>query len=152
MSVVCWCAAGELDRVRSGYYPSLFYPKVQLLHAVFEDAALGNTVMMYICIPLPEQLRQIFQIGKLNKTFIPNFEAASYIHNFKDTSKWCCLAGALFRCYPGVLLLLCISLLSLEPAPHMCTYAFLHYAVGCFVSLFLFFKCVCACRSRWAPT
>ena len=29
-----------------------------------------------------------------------------------------------------------MSLLFLEPAPHMYTYAFLHYAVGCFMSLF----------------
>lgn len=43
--------AGELDRVRSGYYPSLFYPKV----------------------------------GKLAKTFIPQFTTAYYIHNFKGS-------------------------------------------------------------------
>ena len=32
--------------------------------------------------------------------------------------------------------LLCMSLLFLEPAPFLYTYAFLHYAVGCFMSLF----------------
>ena len=40
---------GELDRIRSGYYPPLFYPKM----------------------------------GKLAKDFIPLFEQAIYIHNFK---------------------------------------------------------------------
>lgn len=53
---------GELDRVRSGYYPSFLYPK----------------------------------IGRLAKTFLPAFEAALYIHNFKGSR-----GGALFRCYPG---------------------------------------------------
>ena len=56
ISCVLVCV-GELDRVRSGYYPSLFYPKVQLLHAVLEDAAWCQTVMMYICIPALQQLR-----------------------------------------------------------------------------------------------
>ena len=40
---------GELDRIRSGYYPALFFPK----------------------------------LGQLAKTFIPKFETAFYIHNFK---------------------------------------------------------------------
>lgn len=40
---------GELDRIRSGYYPALFFPK----------------------------------LGRLAKTFIPQFESAYYIHNFK---------------------------------------------------------------------
>lgn len=40
---------GELDRIRSGYYPALFFPK----------------------------------LGKLAKSFIPHFESAYYIHNFK---------------------------------------------------------------------
>jgi hypothetical protein len=53
---------GELDRIRSGYYPSLFYPK----------------------------------IGKLAKNFIPLFETAYYIHNFKGAG-----GGILFRSYPG---------------------------------------------------
>ena len=42
---------GELDRIRSGYYPAFFYPK----------------------------------LGKLAKTFIPNFTQAFYIHNFKGS-------------------------------------------------------------------
>ena len=42
---------GELDRIRSGYYPALFFPK----------------------------------LGKLAKSFIPQFEAAYYIHNFKGS-------------------------------------------------------------------
>eukprot|EP00899_Mesostigma_viride_P006087 jgi/Mesvir1/1547/Mv14530-RA.1 len=53
---------GELDRIRSGYYPSFFYPK----------------------------------LGKLAKAFLPNFDQAYYIHNFKGTS-----GGILFRAYPG---------------------------------------------------
>eukprot|EP00891_Asterochloris_glomerata_P008847 jgi/Astpho2/8847/Aster-05482 len=53
---------GELDRIRSGYYPALFFPK----------------------------------LGRLAKTFLPDFEAAYYIHNFKGTK-----GGALFRAYPG---------------------------------------------------
>jgi hypothetical protein len=40
---------GELDRIRSGYYPALFYPK----------------------------------LAALNDTFLPSFDAAYYIHNFK---------------------------------------------------------------------
>jgi hypothetical protein len=48
----------------------------------------------------------------------------------------------------GVLLFM--SLLFLEPAPHMYTDAFLLHAVGCFMSLFGF-DFVCACRSRWSP-
>ena len=44
----------------------------------------------------------------------------------------------------GVLLF--ISLLFLEPAPHMYTYAFLLYAVGCFMSLF-WFCLICLCMS-----
>lgn len=51
---------GELDRIRSGYYPALFFPK----------------------------------LGKLAKTFIPHFESAFYIHNFKGNRggmcKCCC--------------------------------------------------------------
>ena len=42
---------GELDRIRSGYYPALFFPK----------------------------------LGQLAKTFIPKFETAFYIHNFKGS-------------------------------------------------------------------
>ncbi|KAL3691118.1 hypothetical protein R1sor_004769 [Riccia sorocarpa] len=53
---------GELDRIRSGYYPSFFYPK----------------------------------LGSLAKNFLPKFEAAYYIHNFKGQS-----GGVLFRAYPG---------------------------------------------------
>ena len=30
MDLACHCA-GELDRIRSGYYPSLFYPKIRKL-------------------------------------------------------------------------------------------------------------------------
>ena len=41
----------------------------------------------------------------------------------------------------GVLLF--ISLLFLEPAPIVYTYAFLLYAVGCFMSLFLLLICLC---------
>ena len=41
----------------------------------------------------------------------------------------------------GVLLF--ITLLFLEPAPIAYTYAFLHYAVGCFMSLFWFLFCLC---------
>lgn len=52
---------GELDRIRSGYYPALFFPK----------------------------------LGKLAKSFIPNFESAYYIHNFKGSR-----GGVLFRAYP----------------------------------------------------
>jgi len=52
---------GELDRIRSGYYPGLFYPK----------------------------------IGKISKTFIPQFTQVYYIHNFKGSHP-----GALFRRYP----------------------------------------------------
>ncbi|DBB02056.1 hypothetical protein WJX77_010807 [Trebouxia sp. C0004] len=52
---------GELDRIRSGYYPALFFPK----------------------------------LGKLAKTFIPHFESAYYIHNFKGHK-----GGVLFRAYP----------------------------------------------------
>ncbi len=43
---------GELDRIRSGYYPPFIYPK----------------------------------IGKLAKQFIPKFEQAYYIHNFKGST------------------------------------------------------------------
>ena len=39
--------------------------------------------------------------------------------------------------------LLCMFLLFLEPAPHMYTYAFLHYAVGWFMSLFWFLFYLC---------
>ncbi|KAL2622943.1 hypothetical protein R1flu_003148 [Riccia fluitans] len=53
---------GELDRIRSGYYPSFFYPK----------------------------------LGSLAKNFLPKFETAYYIHNFKGQS-----GGVLFRAYPG---------------------------------------------------
>ena len=42
---------GELDRIRSGYYPPFVYPK----------------------------------LGRLAKSFIPNFESAYYIHNFKGS-------------------------------------------------------------------
>ena len=42
---------GELDRIRSGYYPALFFPK----------------------------------LGQLAKAFIPKFETAFYIHNFKGS-------------------------------------------------------------------
>ena len=42
---------GELDRIRTGYYPSLLYPK----------------------------------IGRISKSFIPNFTQVYYIHNFKGT-------------------------------------------------------------------
>ncbi|KAH7621997.1 hypothetical protein Ndes2526B_g02822 [Nannochloris sp. 'desiccata'] len=52
----------ELDRLRNGYYPSLFYPKM----------------------------------AKLSKEFIPDVEAAYYLHNFKGAG-----GGALFRAYPG---------------------------------------------------
>ncbi|GAQ79140.1 hypothetical protein KFL_000250170 [Klebsormidium nitens] len=53
---------GEMDRIRSGYYPPFFYPK----------------------------------LGQLAKTFLPKFEAAYYIHNFKGR-----YGGKLFRAYPG---------------------------------------------------
>jgi len=53
---------GELDRIRSGYYPAFFYPK----------------------------------IGKLAKNFLPGFDQAYYIHNFKGAK-----GGVLFRAYPG---------------------------------------------------
>ncbi|CAI5473239.1 unnamed protein product [Closterium sp. Yama58-4] len=53
---------GELDRIRSGYYPSFFYPK----------------------------------LAKINKSLLPLFEAAYYIHNFKGR-----FGGKLFRAYPG---------------------------------------------------
>lgn len=52
---------GELDRFRSGYYPSVFYPK----------------------------------IAKMSSSFIPEFEAVYYIHNFKGRNP-----GVLFRKYP----------------------------------------------------
>eukprot|EP00854_Cymbomonas_tetramitiformis_P009226 gene9226-10931_t len=52
---------GEMDRVRSGYYPKLFYPK----------------------------------LGKLAENFLPKFETAYYIHNFKGTK-----SAVLFRAYP----------------------------------------------------
>ena len=52
----------ELDRLRNGYYPALFYPKM----------------------------------AKLSKEFIPNVEAAYYLHNFKGAG-----GGAVFRAYPG---------------------------------------------------
>ncbi|CAI7854772.1 unnamed protein product [Closterium sp. NIES-54] len=53
---------GELDRIRSGYYPSFFYPK----------------------------------LAKINKSLLPLFEAAYYIHNFKGR-----FGGKLYRAYPG---------------------------------------------------
>jgi hypothetical protein len=53
---------GELDRIRSGYYPAFFYPK----------------------------------IGKCAKNFLPGFDQAYYIHNFKGAK-----GGVLFRAYPG---------------------------------------------------
>eukprot|EP00775_Hariotina_reticulata_P008988 gene8988-9161_t len=53
---------GELDRLRGGYYPGLFFP----------------------------------ELAKITAEFLPNVEAAYYIHNFKGTKP-----GALFRCYPG---------------------------------------------------
>lgn len=53
---------GELDRIRSGYYPPFFYPK----------------------------------IGALARNFLPKFETAYYIHNFKGR-----VGGTLFRSYPG---------------------------------------------------
>lgn len=52
----------ELDRLRNGYYPKSFYPKM----------------------------------AKLSREFIPNVEAAYYLHNFKGAG-----GGALFRAYPG---------------------------------------------------
>ncbi|KAL3135495.1 hypothetical protein ABBQ38_005975 [Trebouxia sp. C0009 RCD-2024] len=52
---------GELDRIRSGYYPPFVYPK----------------------------------LGKLAKSFIPHFQSAYYIHNFKGSR-----GGVLFRAYP----------------------------------------------------
>lgn len=54
---------GELDRIRSGYYPALFFPK----------------------------------LGKLAKTFIPHFESAFYIHNFKGNR------GGMSDCFCSVL-------------------------------------------------
>ena len=42
---------GELDRIRSGYYPPIVYRK----------------------------------LGKLAKSFIPHFQSAYYIHNFKGS-------------------------------------------------------------------
>lgn len=57
---------GELDRIRSGYYPALFFPK----------------------------------LGKLAKSFIPNFESAYYIHNFKGNR------GGAVSCYPNAVSLL----------------------------------------------
>ena len=53
---------GEFERLRSGYYPSVFYPK----------------------------------IAKCSKNFIPLFETAYYIRNFKGSRP-----GVVFRCYPG---------------------------------------------------
>jgi len=53
---------GELDRLRGGYYPSLFFP----------------------------------ELARLTNEFLPNFETAYYIHNFKGTRP-----GVLFRAYPG---------------------------------------------------
>jgi len=53
---------GELDRLRGGYYPGLFFP----------------------------------ELAKITSEFLPKFETAYYIHNFKGTRP-----GALFRCYPG---------------------------------------------------
>jgi Domain of unknown function (DUF1995) len=53
---------GELDRLRSSYYPPFLYPKL---------AAVG-------------------------RDFVPKFEAAYYIHNFKGSRP-----AALFRAYPG---------------------------------------------------
>ncbi|KAK9844343.1 hypothetical protein WJX74_001039 [Apatococcus lobatus] len=53
---------GELDRMRGGYYPALFYPKV----------------------------------AQASREFLPLFERAFYIHNFKGSNP-----GALFRAYPG---------------------------------------------------
>lgn len=53
---------GELDRLRSNYYPSLFYPK----------------------------------IAQCGRDFIPQFETAFYVHNFKGSN-----SGVLFRAYPG---------------------------------------------------
>ena len=48
---------------------------------------------------------------------------------------------AVGHAFTGVLLFM--SLLFLEPAPNMYTYAFLLYAVGCFMSLFWFLICLC---------
>ncbi|KAF5827075.1 hypothetical protein DUNSADRAFT_1385 [Dunaliella salina] len=53
---------GELDRLRGGYYPSLFFP----------------------------------ELARLTNDFLPKFETAYYIHNFKGTKP-----GVLFRAYPG---------------------------------------------------
>eukprot|EP01025_Chloroclados_australasicus_P005126 TRINITY_DN11453_c0_g1_i1.p3 TRINITY_DN11453_c0_g1~~TRINITY_DN11453_c0_g1_i1.p3 ORF type:complete len:147 (+),score=18.77 TRINITY_DN11453_c0_g1_i1:40-480(+) len=53
---------GELDRLRSNYYPPFVYPKV----------------------------------AKVGKEFVPQVEAAYYIHNFKGTRP-----ASLFRQYPG---------------------------------------------------
>ena len=49
----------------------------------------------------------------------------------------------------GVLVFM--SLLFLEPAPIMYTYAFLHYAVGCFMSPSVLVLIFYACHSRWSP-
>jgi len=53
---------GELDRIRSGYYPGFFYPRL---------------------------------IGAM-KDFLPQFDQALYLHNFKGNR-----GGALLREYPG---------------------------------------------------
>ena len=53
---------GEIERLRSGYYPGVFYPK----------------------------------LARLSKEWLPGFEAAYYLRNFKGSRP-----GALFRAYPG---------------------------------------------------
>ncbi|CAI5460613.1 unnamed protein product [Closterium sp. Yama58-4] len=55
---------GELDRIRSGYYPSFFYPK----------------------------------LAKINKSLLPLFEAAYYIHNFKGRFGGKLFSGAVCGC------------------------------------------------------
>ena len=53
---------GEIERLRSGYYPGVFYPK----------------------------------LARLSKEWLPGFEAAYYLRNFKGSRP-----GALFRAYPA---------------------------------------------------
>jgi Domain of unknown function (DUF1995) len=124
---VTFLCAGELDRVRSGYYPSLFYPKVTTA-AVFGHCIISHNVAGPMHLAWSAEGDVVpSQIGKLAKSFIPSFEAAYYIHNFKGarggercrgslgckhcrntacesqtvTITWHCPAGVLFRCYPG---------------------------------------------------
>ncbi|PNH10484.1 hypothetical protein TSOC_002810, partial [Tetrabaena socialis] len=71
---------GELDRVRGGYYASLFFPEIAKDRCACAHA------------PSPSH----FPLHQFGRELFPTMITAYYIHNFKGTRP-----ATLFRCYPG---------------------------------------------------